>query len=341
MKFNIGDEVSFLNEKLDGKIFSIVSSVMVKVETNDGFVIDALASELVLVKKAVEERSKSLSEAEEVKPPFNNNQKAFTYSANTIQFISAPAEDNKLMTGNINFYIYNCTNAEIFFVLFEQQGKDKIMKGKGALLPNTFSQTGNYKREELVDISNFVLQIISAGGEYRHPTVKDLPVILPSLNSSYLNADGTKSFAAYLEVVNFNKPKEEELVILKDTFKEKFETPLQKARTEKKQNDESRNNKNGVLENTAEIDLHIEKLIGDFTGLTNSEIMAVQLKKVVDEMESALRNNYYSLVFIHGVGNGKLKQALRDELKNYPNVLFKDANQVRYGGGATEVFFSV
>lgn len=339
MKFNIGDKVSFLNEKLDGKIYSIVSSIMVKVETNDGFVIDALASELVLVKRADEDRSKGLPYIEEVKPSFKVNQKAFAYHANTIQFISAPAEDNKLMTGNINFYIYNCTDAEILFALFEQQGKAKNLKSKGTLLPNTFSLIGNYKREELIDISNFVLQIILAGGEYRHPMVKDMPVLLPSLNSSNINADGTKSFATYFEAVNYNKPKEEELVILKDVFKDKFETPLQKVKTQKKQSSLTADRR-GVLENTAEIDLHIEELFPDFSGLSNAEMMAVQIKKVVTEMENALLNNYHSLVFIHGVGNGKLKQVLRDELKKYSNVRFGDANYARYGGGATEVFFN-
>lgn len=341
MKFNIGDKVSFLNEKLDGKIYSIVSSTLVKVETNDGFIIDALASELVLVKKVeVENENIKLNKTVVNEKRVIQTQKSFTYHHNTIQFISAPSEENKLMTGNVNFFIYNCTPYEVMYVLFEQRGREKIFKCKGVLPASNYTETCNYKREDLIDISNFILQIIFAAGSYMHPVVKDIPVVLPSLSNSYIDTNGIKSFAACVEIVNFNAPDEGELIILKDTFKEMFETPLQKAKASKKLNNSSGEiAKRGLLQNSTVIDLHIEELVDNFSGMNNAQIMALQLKKAVEEIENALLKNYFSLILIHGVGNGKLKQALRDELKKYPGVIIRDADYALYGGGATEVLF--
>lgn len=341
MKFNIGDEVSFLNEKLDAKIHSIISSTIVKVETEDGFVIDALASELVLVKKTIKDNDQKTTVLEQtVSTSSFNKEKTFTFKQNTIQFISAPAQDNKLMTGNISFFIYNCSEAEIFYALFEQIGKEKIIKNKGVLNSGSYINVADYNREELIGINNFICQFVFTGDGYRHPLVKDIPVIIPSLTDSFINPDGTKSFATYFELANFNPPKDEELTTLKDTFHRKFEPPLERVKSERKAKNSDKDIHNqGLLQNTATVDLHIEELTSDFSGLSHSGILSVQIKYAVQEMEKALKNNYHSLIFIHGVGNGKLKEALRIELKKYSGIHYRDADYSRYGGGATEVLF--
>ena len=44
------------------------------------------------------------------------------------------------------------------------------------------------------------------------------------------------------------------------------------------------------------------------------------------------------LVFIHGVGEGVLKEELRYLFNRYDNVKFYDADYQKYGLGATEVY---
>ena len=51
-----------------------------------------------------------------------------------------------------------------------------------------------------------------------------------------------------------------------------------------------------------------------------------------------MAHQFKKITFIHGVGNGKLKQEIINKLeKDYPALQFHDAPTTRYGFGATEV----
>ena len=56
-------------------------------------------------------------------------------------------------------------------------------------------------------------------------------------------------------------------------------------------------------------------------------------------MDQAILNRLQKVIFIHGVGEGVLKSAIREELKKFPKVKFNDAPYEKYGYGATEVVF--
>ena len=88
-----------------------------------------------------------------------------------------------------------------------------------------------------------------------------------------------------------------------------------------------------------EVDLHIEKLIEKYVGMSNSEILIHQISHFRTKLEYAMLNNVRKIVFIHGVGNGTLKHELRKTLTEfYPDLKFQDASFMEYGYGATLVF---
>lgn len=63
MDYQVGDKVSFLNEKLDGVVSKIVNSNQVEVATEDGFDIPVLAKDIVLVKRnELRKEKKALTE---------------------------------------------------------------------------------------------------------------------------------------------------------------------------------------------------------------------------------------------------------------------------------------
>lgn len=88
-----------------------------------------------------------------------------------------------------------------------------------------------------------------------------------------------------------------------------------------------------------EFDLHIEKLVKNFKGMSNHEILTLQSETAKRHIEFALRNRIPKIVFIHGVGEGILKSELDFMLGRYDNLTFQDANYQKYGQGATEVYF--
>ncbi|MGQ0827611.1 MAG: Smr/MutS family protein [Bacteroidota bacterium] len=94
---------------------------------------------------------------------------------------------------------------------------------------------------------------------------------------------------------------------------------------------------NGMLE--MEINLHIEELLDNYTGMSNAEIIQVQLKHFQKALDKAISGRYKKLVVIHGIGNGRLKHEVRI-LLSAENLQFYDASYAKYGYGATEVNIS-
>lgn len=87
-----------------------------------------------------------------------------------------------------------------------------------------------------------------------------------------------------------------------------------------------------------EIDLHIEKLVRSVKGLSNHDILNIQLDTARRQLEFAIRKRIQKVVFIHGVGEGVLKAELDYLFGRYENMKFYDADYQKYGLGATEVY---
>ena len=113
-----------------------------------------------------------------------------------------------------------------------------------------------------------------------------------------------------------------------------------KAVNEKEKIDEdpSRRFKKRPQPALVEIDLHINQLVDDVKGMSNTEMLAVQLSKFSSELEKAIADKVHRIVFIHGIGNGTLKMAIRKELdQHYQHLQYQDASYKEYGYGATMV----
>lgn len=86
-----------------------------------------------------------------------------------------------------------------------------------------------------------------------------------------------------------------------------------------------------------EVDLHVHQLTASTKGMTNHDMLNLQLETAKRQLEFAIRKRIPKVVFIHGVGEGVLKTELNYLFKKYP-VDFYDADYQKYGLGATEVF---
>lgn len=96
----------------------------------------------------------------------------------------------------------------------------------------------------------------------------------------------------------------------------------------------------GLANFNPEIDLHIQNLINGYARLDKGEILRIQLQHCQRFVEKAVRLGAPRVFLIHGVGEGKLKDAVADQLRNNPYVVkFKNEYHHKYGYGATEVIF--
>ena len=93
-------------------------------------------------------------------------------------------------------------------------------------------------------------------------------------------------------------------------------------------------NSQGVLE----VDLHIDSLLDSTKGMNNGDILLYQLDKFNEVMNLYKNKRGTKVVFIHGKGDGILRQAILKELKNrYPKSKSQDASFREYGFGATMI----
>lgn len=87
-----------------------------------------------------------------------------------------------------------------------------------------------------------------------------------------------------------------------------------------------------------EVDLHIDQLTHSARGMSNYDMLNLQLETAKRQLEFAIKKRIQKVVFIHGVGEGVLKEELNYLFRRYDNLKYYDAEYQKYGLGATEVY---
>lgn len=88
------------------------------------------------------------------------------------------------------------------------------------------------------------------------------------------------------------------------------------------------------------VNLHAEEILDSTEGMASGEILKAQLARFTVALDGAVRaGRQKRIVFIHGVGKGKLRYEIEKELKrSYPKLRYQDASFAEYGYGAIMVF---
>jgi len=93
-----------------------------------------------------------------------------------------------------------------------------------------------------------------------------------------------------------------------------------------------------AAEFNTELDLHIEKLVDDPTGMTPSEMLELQMKNMDDYLGVAIRMGIQRVFIIHGKGKGSLRNRVHEMLSKMGDIEgYKHEFHPKYGHGATEV----
>jgi hypothetical protein len=350
MILKIGDKVRFLNEVGGGRITSVISKDMVNVETDDGFEVPTLINNLIVVNSPdVYESGRSRNsvaqpkttavvpqEKKEVKPvaPWfsDKNQVA---GKDDLQFIFAlvPELPANPPTGNISMYLVNNCNDTLLF-RFAQKGKYNYETvTAGSLSPNSKIYLGLLKPEMIAELPVFCFQWVN----FRKRSKELDPFLQREIIISAVKFYKQNSFVvtrlfkepAMLVQINENRMKAEIEKLSEHDFQKAV------AHKEPKKQDQVIELPNNDL---VEIDLHIHELLDNFSNLSNAEMLTVQMNKFHEEMAKAIKSDVKKIVFIHGVGNGTLKNELRRELqRKYTKYGSQDASFREYGYGATMV----
>lgn len=339
----VGDKVRFLNAVGGGVVRSVISKTMVNVEDYDGFEVPTLISELVVVDDSVSMDSekrfakREIAPKKEEKAPVKEQPKAepkYVDGKDTPSCFLAfvPQNDANPVEGELKVYLVNDSNN---FVLYNYSHlKNKLYNSveSGKMNPNSKRYLESFTRMDLNELPDLQFQLLffrEESNRLEAPVVKSLklnPVRFYRMNSY----EKTRYFAQNAIIYALlGSDLETEIAKLSETELTKIVSEKEEPKVEVKRT---------VSPDLVEIDLHIHELLEDTRGLANHEMLEIQMGRFRNELETAIANGTRKIVFIHGIGNGTLKQELRKELSaRYKKYYFQDASFKEYGYGATMV----
>lgn len=152
-----------------------------------------------------------------------------------------------------------------------------------------------------------------------------------------------KEEEAKARITEESKKKEEEEIIEKEK-KEKFVDTTLEELAEKVKLDivkPVKQKKREKKDDTEVIDLHAHEILKSTDGMKSGEIITAQLARFTVAMDLAIKSGKHGkIVFIHGVGKGRLRLEIQRLLRlNYPKIQFQDASFSDYGFGAIMIFY--
>ena len=251
-----------------------------------------------------------------------------------------PKNSRELSSTDFEAYIVNDCNYYIAYTYMSAENAVWTLRSSGVIEPNMKLFIEEFSRKDLNDLEKVALQLIAykEGKPFfmKQPVSVDLRIDVTKFYKLHTFQDSLffDEPALVYDIVKDDKPLRP-LVVKADELKkamyEKVEADkpkVQPARVEKKID------KNGIVE----VDLHIGALLETTAGMSAADMKEYQLNVFRQTMEEHIREKGRRIVFIHGKGEGVLRNALLSELKHkYKSCAYQDASFQQYGFGATMV----
>lgn len=345
----IGDKVRFLSEVGGGIVKGFQGKDIVLVEDADGFDIPMPMRECVVIdtddynmkRKAAPAPSKAEGPAKPMKPEMPAVQRQpETRGGDMLNVMLAfvPEDVKAISSTSFEAYLVNDSNYYLYYTYLSAEGKAWKVRSHGLVDPNTKLFLEGFAKDVLNEMERVAVQFIAfkdgktfamkpaVSVELRIDTVKFYKL------HTFRESDFFEEPALVYDIVTNDVPVKQVYVSAEDIQV----ALLQKKEVEKPRSQPivKRSSSNGIIE----IDLHINELLDDAHGMSNSEILNYQLDKFREVMEKYKGKREQKIVFIHGKGDGVLRKALLDELKRkYSTCRYQDASFQEYGFGATLV----
>ena len=361
----IGDKVRFMYESGGGVVTGFRGKDVVLVEDADGFEIPMNINECVAVdtneynfeKKTAAQKAKE-EDVKRHKTTVPAKAKVEDYDDEPFEPVVSyrpmerpegerlnvvlaflPMDEKSLNNSRFEAYLVNDSNYMLYFTYLSASGRSWAVRANGVLEPNSKMFLEEFGREELNGMERVCVQLL--------PFKEKKPFVLKAAMNIERRIDTVKFYKLHLfrenpffdegaliyDIVVDDKP-------TKEIFTDAEE--IQNIILEKKRGDvpqkQAPRPKMIKESDILEVDLHIEELIETTAGMNAFDILNYQLDVVRRTLDENLKYKNRKIVFIHGKGDGVLRNAIGQELRRkYPRCLSQDASFQKYGFGATMV----
>jgi len=357
-----GDTVRFLNAVGGGKITRIdTASNMVYVEDEDGFEIPTLMRDCVVIGAVSKETNFPRKEAVSNTQPSNHqtfnsqpntDSKQATPSpqgegrgevietpdGDTLKAFLAffPVEIKQLQTTPYDCYLVNDSNYFLYYNLINNNEGNRKIVATGVIEPNTQEELCSITKDQLNSWEEIRVQLLPFKQKAYIPQA-------PVDAEIKLNVIRFFKLHSFTENDYFDEPAMlVDIVAAQQKSKLAEVTPgdIKQALFEKEQSQRPRIIKKAAPQrpDVLEVDLHINELVDSTAGMSNADMLQLQMDTFHKILGENKNKKGQKIVFIHGKGEGVLRSEIEKQLRSrYKSYYFQDASFREYGFGATMV----
>lgn len=323
---NIGSKVRLLHGKEEGVITKIRSGKYLEIDLGDGFSIPVLASEVVLV-SPMEARLEGPSKTQESGKRTSSAGKDISigsapFATEGIYLAFVPINDREII-----LHLINLTDWQLLFTIFGRSENSKKGLASGLIGGGKSSQITKLLLKDFETWPVFETSLLYYSDEKSPEETGRTHSLRCRAQSFHKNLQKAPllNVKAHVFQIDANASAQEIKLSgerIRESILDKPE-PAKETETFKKRT-------------PTQIDLHMDRLGKETSGLTNAEILAFQLSAFASYLESSIAEGLEQATIIHGVGQGTLKQEIHRQLSKHPNVAyFKEAQKEKFGYGAT------
>ena len=352
----IGDKVRFLSDVGGGIVAGLQGKNIVLVEDEDGFQVPTPINEVVVVDnddysttRLVAEKQKQAKQAAGDDYDYDPADRPVTFKAPAEErkggdklsaYIAyVPMSPKEMTSTRFETYIVNDSNYYMHYVYMTAEGNNWTLRSTGEIDPNTKLYIEEFGREDLNAFNRIAVQLVAYKRDKSFllkPAV-DVQLRLDPVKFYKLHTFQENDFfeqAAYLLTLVENDAEARPLVVDVKRLKQEMMGKVNADKPKSHAPQHKKDDPNAPIV----VDLHASELLETTAGMTHSDILNYQLEHFRKTLKAHEKEKGRKIVFIHGKGEGILRQALVNELRyRFKTYTYQDASFQEYGYGATQV----
>lgn len=327
---NIGDKVRLVHGKEEGVVYRFLPGNVVEIEIEDGFRIPVLKNEVVLISPLENERlRRQEAPVHRAVPSRSSASVAAPFAQKGLYLVFLPINDRML-----SVHLINNSDWQLPYTAYQESGGGQSGLAAGMLAPRTTQKLTEVQMQDFEQWPVFEVRALyfKEGKSVPPPPFhKRLKCRMQSFYKRKRNAPVLNKEAYVYQL--------DEEGSMEETAPAALRSISATELREKMLSSESEQSRAMPAEKVSPVvDLHLEKLNPSPSLKTNADRLSLQLDVFEKQLEKAIAAGQDDITFIHGAGNGVLRNELHRRLSGHQHVqFFKDAQKEKFGYGATYV----
>ena len=233
-------------------------------------------------------------------------------------------------------YLVNDSNYYLHYTYLTAEGNAWTLKAEGEIDPNTKLFVEEFGRDALNEMEHVSIQMIAFK--------RDKSFLLKPATDVQFRLDPVKFYKLHLFEDNdfFETPALMYTIVENDEVARPLVVDAKRLKEqmykEEKVVANTSKKKSKKDDGTLVVDLHADEVLETTAGMNSADILHYQMDIFKKTMDENRKKKGQKIIFIHGKGEGVLRQTIIHELNyRYKSCTYQDASFQEYGYGATQV----